>query len=423
MNRSQPSVSASRRGTAQERLLHGVTQACDCHGFARLTVERIVAAAEVSRATFYQYFSNVEDCFRSAYRHHAEQLVEQVRAEVGTDSDPAVAVLNAIGMFAVSHQAEARLLMREGLAAGQGGLIERGDLIAGLARTMTGAGASPTVDLAPGLLIGGAFRFLTMRLSDGESLQPLAGELREWAGAFPADFPGPRWTQRLTPALPEHYAVAPPRGSRVPGPVRERIIRGVAMAIRAKGYRATTVTDIVAAAGVSRRRFYDEFPSKAHAFIAAYEFMFHRVLAESAPAFFAHRDWRERVWDAALAFTGVIAREPLLAYLGLVECYAVGPDYLRRVHDTQLAFTLFLEDGYRQGREAESRPRAFSQLVAATIFELAFEASRRAPRFDVRRVQPLAVYLALAPFLGPEEAGEFVVAKLRGERLACPGAA
>jgi AcrR family transcriptional regulator len=418
-------ATASCRGTAQDRLLDGVTQAADRYGFAGLTVERILASTGVSRSTFYSYYSNVKDCFRVAYRRHSEQLGRDVEAAAVSRPDREVAALEALAAFAISRPAAARLLMREGLAAGPAGVIERDQLITRVVQAGAGsASARAAVDLPAEMLVGGAFRFLLMRSSDGTLARPVVAELGEWARAFPARPAGQLWSERLTPTLPDvSSSRALPEGSRPQGTVRERIILGTALAIRAKGYQDITVNDIVAAAGVSRRGFYNEFPSKAAAFVAAYELVFQRVLGATAPAFFTQRVWSERVWDAALAFTGMIAREPLLTYLGLVECYAIGPDFTLRVHDTQLAFTLFLEDGYRQSGEAESLPRSFSALVAATIFEVAFHASRRGPRFDARRVQPLAVYIALAPFVGPDAAGEFVLEKVRETVAASAGAA
>jgi len=416
---AQSGSSIPRSGRSEARLTEALTSVVARHGYVNLTVERILTHAGVSRATFYQYFSSADDCFLSAYRHHAEQLAGKVSAAIGVAKDREIAALDAIAEFAIDNPAVARLLARDGLAAGPPGLIERDELIAKLAHAIAGDPRHrSTVDLRPAVLVGGAMRFLVMRLSDGGPLDALACELREWAGAFLAGPSAPCWSEQLTPVLPEpssHLALC---GGRPHGSVRERIIAGTAIAIRAKGYQAITVTDIVSAAGVSRRRFYDEFPSKAYAFIAAYELAFQRVLATSTPAFFADRDWRERMWHAALAFTGFIAREPLLAYLGFVECYALGPDFEVRVHDTQLAFTLFLEDGQRQCGDPTSLPRAFSALTTATIFEVAFQATRRSPHFDIRRVQPLAVYIALAPVIGPDAAGDFVAGKLASGRTA-----
>jgi len=398
---------------AHDRILDAVAEAVDGAGYAHLTVQRILDAACVSRATFYQYFRDVDDCFRSAYRHHAARLTEHVARHVA-DEPSELAVLEALAGFAAEHPSSTRLLTREGLAAGPAGLVERESLIARVELAMRDAPLS--IDLPRAILIGGALRFLAVRLSGGPGAEGLAGELREWAAAF-ARVPGGRSvSEQLTPRLPQPDPPAPIQGVRPNGSARERILRGTALAIRAKGYPAITVADIVTAAGTSRRRFYNEFRCKADAYIAAYEHGFQQVMAAGAPAFFSPGTWRERVWHGATAFTAFMAREPLIAHLGFIECYAIGPQYTLRVHDTQLAFTLFLEEGYRQRPEAEAVSRTQSTLAAASIFELAFQASRRGPRFDLRRCQPLAVYMALAPFIGVEEAAEFVRGKLAAQQ-------
>jgi len=421
--RRPPGPLGARDRSAEGRILEAVTVVVDEVGYAHLTVQRILDAASVSRATFYQYFSNVDDCFWCAYRGHVEELVGEVMAAVRGSDDPELAVIDVLVGFAISRPAVARLLMREGLAAGPVGLVERDCLILAIRQSLSTAAAPGRIDLPPAVLIGGTFRLLAMRLSAGTASGSLYGELHEWAAAFPMDPSRPSWSERLTPKLPDTVPPISLSGMRPQGPARERILRGTALAIRAKGYQAITVNDIVGAAGVSRRRFYDEFASKADAFIAAYEQGFQQTMAACAPAFFAPRAWRERVWQGGLAFTSFLAREPLIAHLGFIECYAIGPRFTLRVHDIQMAFTLFLEDGYRERSEAEGLSRAHSALAAAAIFEIAFQAGRRGSGFDIRRCQPLAVYVALAPFIGREEAGEFVIGKLAGSASGASAAA
>ena len=418
-------ASLSSRGSAHDRLLDAATQLTARDGYANLTVEKLLAGAGVSRATFYQYFCNVDDCFWSAYRQHAEQLLVDVETAAAGSIHRELEVLDALVAAAVSRPQAARLLMREVLAAGATGRCERDALIARIERAMTGpAGHQSKIDLPPAILIGATFGFLSIRLAGGGALDDAREQVREWVGTFARRSSRPSWSARLAPA---HAATASrsPAGSgpaRPGGTPRERIMRAMAAAIHAKGYRDATVADIVAAASVSRRSFYNEFPSKADAFFAAYEHSFQMGLGACTPAFFISAPWPERVWHSAQAFTGFLAREPLLSYLGFVECYAAGPTFALRVQDTHLAFTLFLEDGYQRAR-ARSLSRACSTLTATAIFELAFQGTRRNPGLYLRRSQPLAVYIALAPFLGRDEAGEFVTGKLAATDSDAPAAA
>jgi AcrR family transcriptional regulator len=411
--------------SAQDRLLDGVTRLAAHDGYARLTVERILAASGVSRATFYQYFSNVDDCFRTAYRHHADQLVSDVIAAAEGSEQWERTVFDVLLATVTSRSDIAGLLMREGLAAGPAGVLERDVLIARIEQAMTGFGARKcTIDLPPAILIGGMFRFLSMRLTDRGGRDELGGEIRQWVGAFARRPTQYGWSARFAAGLPSRVTTAPPQPTSPPrGSVRERILRATAATIREKGYRDITVADIVTAAGVSRRAFYNLFQSKPDAFTAVYEHAFQQALAACTPAFFTPRAWPERVWHGAHAFTGFFSSEPLFAHIGFVECYATGPGFATRVHDTQLAFTLFLEDGYRQRPEARSLSRACSALSATAIFELAFQVSRRSPSMYLRAVQPLAVYIALAPFIGADEAGEFLMAKLSAPGTAASASA
>ena len=90
------SSNRSPSGSAQDRLLDCVTRLAAHGGYTKLIVERILATAGVSRATFYQYFSNVDDCFWTAYRHHADDLVSGVVAASQGSERPERAVLDAL---------------------------------------------------------------------------------------------------------------------------------------------------------------------------------------------------------------------------------------------------------------------------------------------------------------------------------------
>lgn len=419
-------TSSPRTLSAHDRLLCAATEVAASDGYVSLTVERVLAVASVSRATFYQYFSNIDDCFRSAYRQHAEELVSAVATAVRHSERRELTMLDTLVDTAISSPQIARLLMTEGLAAGQAGLVERDALIGRIEHTVARpAGQRSAIDLPTAIVIGGMFRFLSMRLADGGALDGLREEVREWAGAFIRRPLEPAWGARFSPPPQHHLSRSPARPSslRLRGASRERILRATASNVAEKGYLAMTVADIVAGAGVSRRLFYNEFAGKQAAFIAAYEHMFQRTLAACTPAFFSSGTWPERVWQSALAFTDFLSREPLLAYLGFVECYAIGPGFVSRVHDTQLAFTLFLEEGYRQRPEAASLSRSCASLTAAMIFETGFRGSRRGVSLHIRRLQPLAVYTALTPFIGADAAGTFVSDKLIARTACAPAAA
>jgi AcrR family transcriptional regulator len=409
---------------AEDRLLDAVPALASRYGYANLTVETLLSASRVSRSSFYQYFPNIEDCVWGSYRRHADQLLSGVLAASRSSEPEQAPALRALLDEAIREPQTALFLMREGLAAGPAGLCERDALISRIASALSAPAGGPVFDLPTELLVGAVFRFLAIHLEDAATGDPRRAVL-EWAGAFARRFSERSWSALLSPGMPAQapLARAPWPGMRPTGSSRERIMRATAASIREGSFRAVTVSDIVARARVSRRGFYNEFASKADAFMAAYEYGFQQSLSAAAPAFFDSREWRERVWDAAQAFTRFLLREPLISYLGFVECYAAGPGFAGRVHDTQLAFTMFLEDGYRQSPKAGSLSRVCSALTASAIFEAGFQGLRSGSSLQVRRMQPLAVYMALVPFIGRDAAGEFVASKLAAKDPGTPAAA
>ncbi len=412
---SRTSTPSPRSRRAEDRLLNAVVSVAATRGYAHLTVDAILAAASVSRASFYQYFSNVEDCFWSAYRLHAQRLYDRLRDAIRGAEHSLPAVLDVLAEQTVVDPVGARVLMGESLAAGPRGLLERDALIARIEQLASSRPVSGiALDLPGSLLIGGTLRFLTVSLEAPTLAKERDGALAAWSTVFRRTNSQTRWSAQFTP-LPQRPAGRHPLTSRASSralPRRERIVRATAAAVHSHGYHSLRVKDIVSRARVSRRSFYNEFPDRTAAFIGAYEYAFEQVIAVCAPAFFSSGSWSERVWASAHASTSFLASEPDLCYLGFVESYAPGRRFSQRVNDTQLAFTLFLEEGIRQGRRADCASRGLAALTAVTIAEAGARAARDASGLSMRRIMPLAVYVALAPFVGSDEAGHFVAQKL-----------
>jgi AcrR family transcriptional regulator len=74
---------AAAVGTQRERMLEATVRAVAAKGYAKVTVADIVALAGVSRRTFYEHFSDKEDCFLETYETASRTLVAGVAATVG----------------------------------------------------------------------------------------------------------------------------------------------------------------------------------------------------------------------------------------------------------------------------------------------------------------------------------------------------
>ena len=101
---------------------------------------------------------------------------------------------------------------------------------------------------------------------------------------------------------------------------RDRLTAGIIAAVAEHGYHRATISQIAAAAGVSRRTFYTYFSSKEECFFATYDViaihLFEAVRAAAAP----HEEWPDRV-RAKLA----MALEIFAANPDLVRFYLIAP--------------------------------------------------------------------------------------------------
>jgi AcrR family transcriptional regulator len=110
----------------------------------------------------------------------------------------------------------------------------------------------------------------------------------------------------------------------VPGEHRERLIAAMAASVEAKGYRDTTVADIVRIARTSRRTFYEHFGDRAACFLALFDATNDEVIAALAEAVDPADDWERQVDQALGAYLGAVAASPALYRSFVRELPALG---------------------------------------------------------------------------------------------------
>lgn len=74
----------------RERMLVAMAEACATKGYANVAVADVIERARVSRRSFYEQFSNKEDCFLAAYDAGVAGLLEEIAAaeEAARKSEP-----------------------------------------------------------------------------------------------------------------------------------------------------------------------------------------------------------------------------------------------------------------------------------------------------------------------------------------------
>lgn len=441
--RAQPrdtDLPQGRKETQRARLLAGIVAVANDDGYTATNVSAVIAHARVSRPTFYEYFAGTEDCFLAALADANERLLARIaNALAAAPGEPALrTVLAGLVDFARVEPELARFAMSEALGGGPEALAARDRAIAAIAELAEGASAktapqAATPDLPLWLAIGAVCRLLASLLRRGLPISGgLQDELLAWVDAYARPVDGHRWSDSPagpapgpSPYVPDSRIAPPPplpRGrprlseEEVAENHRQRLLFAAARLASERGYTATTIAEIAKDANLDRRVFYAHFKDKQHIYAAVYEFGFQRLLAVTAGAFFAGESWPERVWEGARGLTQFIESNPAFAHVGFIEVYAIGPSAVQRIEDSVSAFTVFLQEGYQYRPRADPPSRVAIEAVATSFVELIYHQARASLRPQMRGLLALLAFLCLAPFLGQEQATEFIERQRAQER-------
>src|SRR5271157_5098157 len=111
-----------RKTTQRARLLRGMVEATNRRGYSGANVSAVIGEAGVSRPTFYDYFSDRDDCLRAAIEETQGELLTHVRdaLEAGQETDAVGDGVRALVAFAAAEPSSARFLMAESMAGGAG---------------------------------------------------------------------------------------------------------------------------------------------------------------------------------------------------------------------------------------------------------------------------------------------------------------
>ncbi len=415
----------------------GLISAANSDGYASASVSAVIAAAGVSRPTFYEYFTDRDDAFLAAVSVAQARLLEIVRERIAAEPPECAlgASIRALIEFASAEPEMARFFSNEPLAAGTKALDARDKSLAEIAklveRSYIGLSPETTVpDFSPSMILGGTLRLLASRLRRGEpTLTALIPDLISWVKAYENPLGQHRWRDlKAGKALPRSPFISEEPLS-APGPLptgrlrmseeevaenqRQRIMFAAARLAEEKGYNTTTIGDITKLARVDSRVLYGMFADKQEAFMAVHQFGFQQVMDVTAEAFFAGKTWPDRNWQAGLAFTQFLEKNPLITHVGFVEAYAVGPGAVQRVEDSHTAFAMLLQDGYQHVSEEQRPSRVVLEAIITTIFEIVYSRARSSQKPRLSGLLAHLNYLVLSPFIGAEEAERVIDEKLQ----------
>ncbi len=180
------------KAVQRERLVVAMLMAASDLGYRETNVQDVIDRAGVSRPTFYEHFSNKEDCFLAAFDTSAARLRSKVDAAAAGGGevwrDRLRCSLEALIEFTIAEPQTARTLIVEARAASADAVLRRVQLLEHFAACLDAAvrdllpPGSYTAVTAAGV-VGGVEALLYARLCKGdlESLEQLLPSLMYFA--------------------------------------------------------------------------------------------------------------------------------------------------------------------------------------------------------------------------------------------------
>lgn len=149
---------------------------------------------------------------------------------------------------------------------------------------------------------------------------------------------------------------------------RRRLLDGLAASIAERGYRETTVADVVRGARTSKRTFYDHFSTKEECFVELLSANNEALVTAVSAAVDSDAPWTEQVRQAVTAFVATIDENPAITLSWIRELPALGEGarpMLRRglTGLTQMIIALTAGPGFRRAGLAPLSTTAATILV------------------------------------------------------------
>jgi len=153
---------------------------------------------------------------------------------------------------------------------------------------------------------------------------------------------------------------------------RARIYGGMIEAVSQRGYHDTTVADVIALAGVSRRAFYEQFPNKEGCFLATHDIVVARARKQVIDAWQGERGWSNRLHASCRALLEHIAEAPKGPRLVLVDTLGIGAAARERMQLAGFTFERLITVFSQGAPDGVEVPPLAARAIVGGVRQLAF---------------------------------------------------
>jgi AcrR family transcriptional regulator len=153
---------------------------------------------------------------------------------------------------------------------------------------------------------------------------------------------------------------------------RARLYGAMIESVAQCGYEGTTVANVIALAGVSRRAFYELFSNKEHCFLATYDIVVAHARKHVLDAWVGERGWANRLHAACKALLDEFAECPNGPRLVLVDALGIGPRSRERMQLANLTFERLVGGAFQLAPDGIAFPHLTSRAIVGGVRQVAF---------------------------------------------------
>lgn len=175
-----------------------------------------------------------------------------------------------------------------------------------------------------------------------------------------------------------------------------------------KGFAAMTIGDLTKEAGVSRTTFYELFDDKEQCFLAAYDNAVDVLVRRVSAAYEAQASWPDRAAAGLAALLELLAEEPALARLSLVDIGNAGPLAQRRYRAAIQRLTPLFEEGRDYASGGRGLPANTSRMAIGGVTGLISDELVAGRAEQLPCLLSDVIFATLVPYIGPDAAAREV---------------
>lgn len=222
--------------------------------------------------------------------------------------------------------------------------------------------------------------------------------------------PGGQGLPRGPQALPREQVAADQR---------ERLYEATIRAVDEHGFVATTISDLVANAGVSRRSFYEHFQNKEECLLATYDELITRLTARIVESYNPEDEWTDQIEAIVRALFEASSDRPDAARLITVEMGAAGPVGIERWAHNAEQLASFFTYVFEKAPGPDTVPGPVARAIVGGLRTILYsrlrrERSSRSLKSELQKLTPDVVSWIVGFYPTPETIPDRPRAKRHG---------